>query len=62
MVANAESIEALLQVAFGRGIKYMSVPINDLTYTHSVQQGEKICVAALKTFTVGISGVSVPRY
>lgn len=52
MIANVESIEVLLQVSFGRGIKWLSVPINDATHTESVQLGEKICVAALKCFTV----------
>ncbi|KAF3049647.1 hypothetical protein E8E11_007647 [Didymella keratinophila] len=50
MVANAESLEALLHTAFGRGFKYLSVPINDSSYNDSVQQGEKICVAASKCF------------
>ncbi|KAJ5061328.1 armadillo-type protein [Bipolaris maydis] len=41
MAANVESVEILLHVSFGRGIKWLS----------SVQQGEKICIAALKCFT-----------
>ncbi|KAH7087761.1 armadillo-type protein, partial [Paraphoma chrysanthemicola] len=51
MIANVESIEVLLQVSFGRGFKWLSVPINDPDYNESVQLGEKICVAALKCFT-----------
>ncbi|KAF2024879.1 ARM repeat-containing protein [Setomelanomma holmii] len=51
MIANAESIEVLLQVSFGRGMKWLSAPINDPNYAESVQLGEKICVAALKCFT-----------
>ncbi|KAJ4402277.1 member of the karyopherin-beta [Didymella pomorum] len=50
MIANAESLEALLHTAFGRGFKYLSVPINDRSYNDSVQQGEKICIAASKCF------------
>jgi glutathione peroxidase-family protein len=52
MIANAESLEALLHTAFGRGFKYLSVPINDRSYNDSVQQGEKICIAASKCFIV----------
>lgn len=52
MIANAESLEALLHNAFGRGFKYLSVPISDPSYNDSVQQGEKICVAASKCFIV----------
>lgn len=55
MIANAESLEALLHTAFGRGFKYLSVPINDPSYSDSVQQGEKICVAASKCFIVSHS-------
>ncbi|KAF2823707.1 hypothetical protein CC86DRAFT_58908 [Ophiobolus disseminans] len=51
MVANAESIEVLLHVTFGRGIKWLSVPINDPGYAQSVQLGEKMCGTALKCFT-----------
>jgi hypothetical protein len=54
MIANAESLEALLHSSFGRGFKYLSVPINDPSYNDSVQQGEKICVAASKCFIVGV--------
>lgn len=50
MIANAESIEVLLQVAFGRGIKWLSAPITDPSYQDSIHQGEKLCVAALKCF------------
>jgi hypothetical protein len=53
MIANAESIEVLLHVAFARGFKWLSVPIDDPNYAHSVQVGEKICVAAMKCFIVG---------
>ena len=52
MIANAESLEALLHASFGRGFKYLSVPINDPSYNDSVQQGEKICIAASKCFIV----------
>ena len=52
MIANAESLEALLHTSFGRGFKYLSVPINDVSYNDSVQQGEKICIAASKCFIV----------
>lgn len=52
MIANAESLEALLHASFGRGFKYLSVPINDSSYNVAVQQGEKICVAASKCFIV----------
>lgn len=54
MVANAKSMEALLHITFGRGIKWLSVAINDSDYANSVQLGEKICVAALKCFTVSL--------
>ncbi|KAL5121783.1 member of the karyopherin-beta [Pleosporales sp. CAS-2024a] len=50
MIALAESIEALLHVSLTRGIKCLSVPINDPNYSQAVKQGEKICVAALKCF------------
>ena len=61
MIANAESVEVLLQVSFGRGIKWLSVPINDPNYAQSVQLGEKICVAALKCFTVGATTIVTVR-
>jgi hypothetical protein len=54
MIANAESIEVLLHVSFGRGFKWLSVPINDSDYTQSVQLGEKICLAAMKCFIVSL--------
>lgn len=54
MIANAESLEALLHASFGRGFKYLSVPINDPKYNDSVQQGEKICIAASKSFIVSM--------
>ncbi|KAF2008848.1 ARM repeat-containing protein [Aaosphaeria arxii CBS 175.79] len=47
MIANAESIEALLQVSFGRGIKYFSTPEKEESMFH----GEKLCVASLKCFS-----------
>ncbi|KAF1915474.1 armadillo-type protein [Ampelomyces quisqualis] len=50
MVAQAESIEILLHVSFGRGIKWLSAQINDPNYGKAVQSGEKICVAALKCY------------
>jgi len=59
MIANTESMEVLLQVAFGRGIKWLSAPINDSDYTQSVQIGEKICAAALKCFTVSLTPTSI---
>lgn len=52
MITNVESIEVLLQVAFGRGIKYMSTPPNDPNYDRFLQAGEKLCVASLKSFLV----------
>lgn len=52
MVAQAESIEVLLHVSFGRGIKWLSASIDDPNHGDSVQQGEKICLAALKCFIV----------
>jgi hypothetical protein len=52
MIANAESIEVLLHVSFGRGFKWLSVPIDDPDYAQSVQVGEKMCVAAMKCFIV----------
>jgi hypothetical protein len=55
MVANVESIEILLHVTFGRGIKRLSIAIDDPNYAQSVQQGERLCVAALKCFTVRAS-------
>lgn len=54
MIANVQSVEALLQVAFGRGIKWLSAPIDDANYSGSVQFGEKICIASLKCFTVSL--------
>ncbi|KAL6164616.1 member of the karyopherin-beta [Exserohilum turcicum] len=51
MAANVESVEILLHVSFSRGIKWLSTSIDDPNYTDSVQQGEKICIAALKCFT-----------
>jgi hypothetical protein len=52
MIANAQSIEVLLHVSFGRGFKWLSVPIDDANYAESVQIGEKMCVAAMKCFIV----------
>lgn len=52
MVAQAERIEVLLHVSFGRGIKWLSASIGDPNHGDSVQQGEKICLAALKCFIV----------
>lgn len=54
MIANIESLEILLHVSFGRGMKWLSVPVDNANYVESVKHGEKICVAALKCFTVGI--------
>ncbi|KAF2474327.1 ARM repeat-containing protein [Lindgomyces ingoldianus] len=50
MIPNAESIEVLLQVSFGRGIKYLSTPIKDPDYDNYLQLGEKICGSSLKCF------------
>lgn len=58
MIANAESLEALLHASFGRGFKYLSIPINDASYNEAVQQGEKICVAASKCFIVSPNTVN----
>lgn len=52
MIANVESIEILLHVSFARGIKWLSVAIDDDNYAQFVKHGEKICVAALKCFMV----------
>lgn len=52
MIANVESIEVLLQVSFGRGIKYLSVPPDDASHDRMLQIGEKLCVASLKCFLV----------
>jgi hypothetical protein len=52
MIANVETTEAILHVAFGRGFKYLSVPIDDPKYGESVQFGERICIAASKCFIV----------
>ena len=59
MIAIVESIEVLLHVSFGRGIKWLSIAINDPNYAESVQLGEKICAAALKCFTVSDSFISM---
>jgi hypothetical protein len=59
MIAIVESIEVLLHVSFGRGIKLLSIAINDPNYAESVQLGENICVAALKCFTVSDSSISM---
>ncbi|PSN71577.1 hypothetical protein BS50DRAFT_585056 [Corynespora cassiicola Philippines] len=52
MIANVESMEVLLQVAFGRGIKYLTTPsgMNDPSYAENLQTGERICIASLKCF------------
>jgi hypothetical protein len=52
MIANVESVEVLLQVAFGRGIKYLSTPPDDPNYDRFLQVGEKLCAASLKSFLV----------
>jgi hypothetical protein len=52
MIANVESLEILLHVSFGRGFRWLSVSIDDPNYAESIQQGEKLSVAALKCFTV----------
>ena len=59
MIANAESIEVLLHVSFARGIKFLSVPISDPSYAHSVKLGEDICMAALKCFTVSVTNLNI---
>jgi len=55
MIANVESIEILLQVAFGRGIKYLSTSPDDATHEQSSHLGEKLCVAALKCYSVRLN-------
>ncbi|KAF2184720.1 ARM repeat-containing protein [Zopfia rhizophila CBS 207.26] len=50
MIANVESIEALLQVSFVRGFKFLSASVDDPRYDQLLQHGEKICVASLKCF------------
>ena len=52
MIANVESMEVLLQVSFGRGIKHLSTPPTDPDHERLLQAGEKLCVASLKTFLV----------
>lgn len=52
MIINVESIEVLLQVSFGRGIKHLSIPPTDPNHERLLQAGEKLCVASLKTFLV----------
>lgn len=51
MIANVEGIEILLQVAFGRGIKYLSTSSAEPDHDQVVHQGDKICAAAIKCFT-----------
>lgn len=51
MIENVDSIEALLHVSFGRGIEKLSATGQDPNFPSLVDQGEKICVAALKCFT-----------
>ncbi|PVI02736.1 ARM repeat-containing protein [Periconia macrospinosa] len=50
MILNVESIEVLLQVSFGRGIKYLSAPPGELNGGNLPQIGEQLCGAALKCF------------
>ncbi|KAL1608405.1 member of the karyopherin-beta [Paraconiothyrium brasiliense] len=50
LIANVESVEVLLQVAFGRGIKYLSTPPNDPNHERLLQAGEKLCVASFECF------------
>jgi len=50
IIANVESVEIVLHVSFGRGIKYLSKPTTDSDYSESVQLGEKLCIAALQCF------------
>ncbi|KAL5434330.1 hypothetical protein PMIN06_011416 [Paraphaeosphaeria minitans] len=50
LIANVESLEVLLQVAFGRGIKYLSTPPDDPNYERLLQAGEKLCVASFECF------------
>lgn len=54
MVQNVESVEVLLQVSFGRGIKYLSTPPNDTNHERLLQAGDKLCVASLKCFLVSL--------
>lgn len=51
MVSNIDSVEVLLHVSFGRGIEKLAATSNDPNYPTVTEQGEKICVAALKAFT-----------
>ncbi|KAJ4302934.1 member of the karyopherin-beta [Kalmusia sp. IMI 367209] len=50
MVRNVESVEVLLQMSFGRGIKYLSTPPNDPNHERLLQVGDKLCAASLKCF------------
>lgn len=53
MILNVESIEILLQVSFGRGIKYLSASPDESNQGNMSQIGEQLCGAALTCFTVG---------
>ncbi|KAF1957267.1 ARM repeat-containing protein [Byssothecium circinans] len=46
LLTNIESIEVLLQVSLGRGIKYLSTPPNDPGH----ERGESLCTAALQCY------------
>ncbi|ORY16085.1 armadillo-type protein [Clohesyomyces aquaticus] len=50
LVPNVESIEAILQVAFGRGIKYLSTHASSNDYMVLCPLGDRICGTALKCF------------
>ena len=52
MIANVESIEVLLQVSFGRGIKYLSATGQEPQNEQLLQLGEKLSAASLKCFIV----------
>lgn len=54
MIANVESIEILLHVGLGRGIKYLSVSVEDAGHSEAFALGERLCVTSLKAFVVSI--------
>lgn len=52
MIANVDNVETLLQVSFGRGIKYLSTPPSDSNHENLSALGERLCTASLKCFLV----------
>lgn len=54
MVANIENIEVLLQVAFGRGIKYLTTSAEDPNHAQLLELGDKVATSSLRCFTTWI--------